>query len=79
MFSFLLSPATVKAIKTPIKELQTCFFALAFTCIGLETKFTDIFKMENGRPAMAFIIAQIFNILLTLGVAYLVFGGVLFN
>lgn len=79
VFSFLLSPETVKAIKSPIKELQTCFFALAFTCIGLETKFTDIFRMENGRPAMAFIIAQIFNVLLTLGVAYLVFGGILFN
>ncbi len=27
---------------------------------------------------MAFIIAQVFNILVTLGIAYLVFGGVLF-
>ncbi|WP_341836296.1 putative sulfate exporter family transporter [Chitinophaga pollutisoli] len=79
VFSFLLSPETVKSIKSPIKELQTCFFALAFTCIGLETKFTDIFRMENGRPAMAFIIAQVFNVLLTLGVAYLVFGGILFK
>jgi len=54
--------------------LQTYWFAIAFTCIGLETKFTDIFKMENGRPAMAFIIAQVFNIIFTLVIAYLVFG-----
>ncbi|WP_343703019.1 putative sulfate exporter family transporter [Chitinophaga sp.] len=79
IFSFVLSPDTVKAVKGSIKDLQTCFFALAFACIGLETRFTDIFKMENGRPAMAFIIAQVFNILVTLAMAYLVFGGVLFS
>lgn len=76
LFSFVLSPTLVKEIKGNIKDLQTCFFAVAFACIGLETKFTDIFKMENGRPAMAFIVAQAFNILVTLGMAYLVFGGV---
>ncbi|RAJ06959.1 putative integral membrane protein (TIGR00698 family) [Chitinophaga skermanii] len=73
LFSFLMPADVVKAAKAPIKDLQTCFFALAFACIGLETKFTDIFKMENGRPAMAFIIAQLFNIIFTLVVAYLVF------
>lgn len=76
LFSFVLPPALVKEVKGNIKDLQTCFFAIAFACIGLETKFVDIFKMENGRPAMAFIIAQAFNILITLGMAYLVFGGV---
>jgi uncharacterized integral membrane protein (TIGR00698 family) len=79
IFSFVLPGGLVKEVKGSIKDLQTCFFALAFACIGLETKFTDIFKMENGRPAMAFIIAQVFNILVTLGIAYLVFGGVLFE
>ncbi|ATL48432.1 putative sulfate exporter family transporter [Chitinophaga caeni] len=73
VFSFLLNPDVAKAAKAPIKDLQTCFFALAFACIGLETKFTDIFKMENGRPAMAFIIAQVFNIFFTLIMAYLIF------
>lgn len=74
LFSFLLSAESVAAAKGPLKELQTYWFAIAFTCIGLETKFTDIFKMENGRPAMAFIIAQAFNIVFTLVIAYLVFG-----
>lgn len=74
LFSFVLPPDVVTAAKGSLKELQTYWFALAFTCIGLETKFTDIFKMENGRPAMAFIIAQLFNIFFTLVVAYLVFG-----
>ncbi|KAA2242430.1 putative sulfate exporter family transporter [Chitinophaga agrisoli] len=74
LFSFVLPAGTVAASKGALKELQTYWFALAFTCIGLETKFTDIFKMENGRPAMAFIIAQVFNIFFTLAVAYIVFG-----
>lgn len=78
-FSFVLPSTLVSSVKGHIKDLQTCFFAVAFACIGLETKFTDIFRMENGRPAMAFIIAQVFNILVTLGMAYLVFGGILFK
>lgn len=75
LFSFVLPSTIVSVSKAPLKELQTWWFALAFTCIGLETRFTDIFKMENGRPALAFIIAQLFNIFFTLIVAYLVFGG----
>ena len=74
LFSFILPVETVSAAKGPLKELQTYWFALAFTCIGLETKFTDIFKMDNGRPAIAFIIAQVFNIFFTLIMEYMVFG-----
>jgi uncharacterized integral membrane protein (TIGR00698 family) len=74
LFSFALSPELVAKVKGSLKDLQTYWFALAFTCIGLETRFTDIFRMENGRPALAFIIAQVFNIFFTLAVAYLVFG-----
>lgn len=74
LFSFILPAGVVSSAKGSLKELQTYWFALAFTCIGLETKFTDIFSMENGRPAIAFIIAQLFNIFFTLVMAYLVFG-----
>ncbi|NJM24720.1 MAG: putative sulfate exporter family transporter [Bacteroidia bacterium] len=74
LFSFVLSPELVAAVKQPIKGIQTFWFALAFTCIGLETKFTDIFKLDNGRPAYAFLIAQLFNIVFTLAVAWLIFG-----
>ncbi|MCW3465424.1 YeiH family protein [Chitinophaga nivalis] len=73
LFSFVLPAPVVAAVKGPLKELQTYWFALAFTCIGLETTFKDIFSMENGKPALAFIIAQLFNIFFTLIVAYLVF------
>ncbi|WP_160711000.1 YeiH family protein [Chitinophaga solisilvae] len=73
LFSFVLPSPVVAATKGSLKEIQTYWFALAFTCIGLETRFTDIFKVENGKPALAFIIAQLFNVFFTLIVAYLVF------
>lgn len=74
IFSFLLTDEVVASAKGTLKSLQTFWFALAFTCIGLETKFIDIFKLENGRPAFAFLIAQLFNILFTLLIAWLIFG-----
>lgn len=74
LFSFVLDKNLVNEIKGPLKGIQTFWFALAFTCIGLETKFTDIFSLENGRPAYAFLIAQFFNIIFTLIVAWLIFG-----
>lgn len=74
LFSFVLSPEAVQRVSGSIKGVQTAWFGLAFTCIGLETRFADIFKMDNGRPALAFITAQLLNILITLVVAYLVFS-----
>jgi hypothetical protein len=47
-------------------------------CIGLDTKFKELVAMGGGKPAAVFLIAQAFNILLTLLLAWLIFGGVLF-
>ena len=77
IFSFLLDPKTVDAVKGQLGHLRTWWFALAFTCIGLETRFADLFKMGGGRPALAFLGAQAFNVIWTLLLAYLIFGGVL--
>jgi hypothetical protein len=44
--------------------------------VGLETRFADIFSKENRRPLWAFLTAQGFNIVVTLIVAYLLFGVV---
>lgn len=74
IFSFVLSDETVSTVKGSLKGLQTFWFAIAFTCIGLETKFTAIFSLDNGRPAFAFLIAQFFNLLFTLLISWLVFG-----
>lgn len=77
-YSFLVDPATVKATKGTITGLRTAWFALAFACIGLETKFTDLLTMENGRPFFAFLGAQAANVLWTLILAWLIFGGLFF-
>lgn len=78
VFSFMLHIDTVSATKSTLGELRTWWFALAFVSIGLETRFTDLVKMEGGRPAAAFIAAQAFNVVWTLILAYLLFGGVIF-
>jgi uncharacterized membrane protein YadS len=78
LFSFVLDPATVSATKGTLGGLRTWWFALAFTCIGLETRFADLAKMQGGRPAAAFLVGQGFNVVWTLILAWLLFGGVLF-
>jgi hypothetical protein len=54
------------------------WFALAFTSIGLETRFGDLVTTEGGRPALAFLGGQAFNVVWTLILAYLLFGGIFF-
>jgi uncharacterized integral membrane protein (TIGR00698 family) len=74
VFSFVLPADLVTTLKTPLKNIQTFWFALAFTCIGLETRFADIFNKDSKKPAAVFLIAQVFNILVTLVVAWFIFG-----
>ncbi|MBC7339445.1 MAG: putative sulfate exporter family transporter [Firmicutes bacterium] len=69
----LLSKDTVKMAG----NFREWAFALAFVCIGLELSFGE-FKRLGFGPTMVYIIATIFNTVLALGVAYLVFGGILF-
>lgn len=74
LFSFILSPDTIAPAKTGLKSIQTLWFVLAFTSIGLETKFSDLFNATNRKPLYAFLAAQSFNIIVTLIVAYFLFG-----
>src|SRR5574341_691468 len=78
VFSFFLPGGMVDGTKSVLGELRTWWFALAFVCIGLETKFIDLATMDGGRPAAAFLGAQAVNIVWTLLLAYLLFGGVIF-
>ncbi len=78
VFSFALDPGLAKAAKPILNNLRNYWFALAFVSIGLETHFGDLVKMEGGRPALAFLGGQAFNVVLTLILAWLLFGGVLF-
>jgi uncharacterized membrane protein YadS len=70
LFSFLLSAETIDAAKGSLKNLQTLWFVLAFTSIGLETNFADLFNENSRKPLYAFLIAQGF---VTLIIAYLLF------
>ncbi|MEI7448483.1 MAG: putative sulfate exporter family transporter [Desulfomonile sp.] len=79
IFSFLLDPKTVSEVKSSLGGIRTMWFALAFTSIGLETKFTELSKLGGGRPALAFLIAQGLNIIWTLILAYIFFGGWIFE
>lgn len=74
LFSFVLTPEVVDNVKGSIKNIQTIWFVLAFTSIGLETRFSDLFNTNSKRPLYAFLIAQIFNVMVTLIVAYVLFG-----
>ncbi len=74
LFSFVISPEVNAGIKDSLKSLQGLWFALAFTSIGLETNFKDLFVQENKKPLYAFLIAQTFNIVVTLILAYTLFG-----
>lgn len=73
-FSIFLDTETAKSVGKVTKGFQNTLFTMAFVCIGLETRFKDIVSRENRRPLFVFLIAQLFNILLTLVVAYIVFG-----
>jgi uncharacterized integral membrane protein (TIGR00698 family) len=78
VFSFALSPELVTGTKSALTEIRTWWFALAFVCIGLETRFVELATTEQGRPALAFLGAQAINVFWTLLLAWLLFGGVLF-
>lgn len=78
VFSFMMQESSAKAVTGVTAGLRGWWFTLAFLCIGLDTKFKELVSMGGGRPAAAFLIAQLFNIFWTLLFAWLIFGGVLF-
>ena len=78
LFSFFLSQEIVSATKSSLNGIRTMWFALAFTSIGLETNFREISTMGGGRPALGFLAGQSLNIIWTLILAYIIFGGYLF-
>ena len=74
VFSFLISAEVRDGVKESLKNIQGIWFALAFTSIGLETNFKDLFSNNSKKPLYAFLIAQLFNIIVTLIIAFLLFG-----
>ena len=56
------------------KNFSTFFFSLSFVCIGMDTRLKDIISRENRRVLWSFVGAQLFNIVVTLTLAWLMFG-----
>lgn len=74
VFSFCFDIADAKAVGKITKGFTNTLFSIAFVCVGLETRFSDIVSKENRKTLWAFLTAQGFNIIVTLVVAYLLFG-----
>lgn len=79
VLSFLIGQTRVAETKGLLTGLRTLWFALAFTSIGLETRFTELVIAQRGRPALAFLGGQAFNVFWTLLLAYVLFGGMFFE
>ena len=83
IFSFILMPVLggdgVTTILDQSKLFRKWFFCLAFVAIGLESNFKDLGKqLVGGKPIVLYVVGQSFNIILTLIMAWLAFGGILF-
>ncbi len=81
LFSLLepvLTEKVMKAILGITSGWRVIWFVLAFVCIGLDTRFIDLARVGGGKPAAVFCIAQLFNILWTLLICWLLWGGVFF-
>ena len=70
--SFIINPSEHKPAMDTIKSMQGLWFALAFTSIGLETRFRSFVTKGNRKSTLAFIVAQTFNVIFTLLVVYLI-------
>jgi uncharacterized integral membrane protein (TIGR00698 family) len=83
LFSFILVPsmgqAHVDSILKITKGFRGWLFALAFVSIGLDSNLKDLAKqISGGKPLIQYVVGQSFNLALTLLVAWLAFGGILF-
>ncbi len=62
-------------IKGSTKNFRGWLFCLVFVSIGLETRFKDLLPyLKGGKPLVLDLCGQTLNIILTLAMAYLMFG-----
>ena len=83
VISFFVEPAmgakAAKSVAGLSKAYRTWFFGMCFVCIGLETQVKDLVSVGGGRPAIAYWIAQIFNIFWTLLIVWILWSGTFFT
>ena len=83
IFSFMLMPVMgheeVSGILKLSKIFRGWFFCLAFVAIGLESNFKELAsQVVGGKPIILYIVGQSFNLILTLLMSWIAFGGILF-
>jgi uncharacterized membrane protein YadS len=78
VFSFVLAESYVTDTRGLLNVVRVTWFTIAFVAIGLEASVLDLVRLGDGRPAVAFLGGQAFNVVVTLILAYLLFGGLLF-
>lgn len=62
-------------IKGSSKTFRGWLFCLAFVSIGLETRVKELAKhVKGGKPVLLYLCGQTLNLILTLAMAYLMFG-----
>jgi len=81
--SFIFLPAygegQVKAINAVLDQYKNWCFVLAFTCIGLDTNFKEIWKrMQGGKVLWLYLVGQTFNVVLTFLAVWLLLSGTFF-
>jgi uncharacterized integral membrane protein (TIGR00698 family) len=83
LFSFVFMPTlgsdAVNGILASTKSYREWFFIFAFISIGLQTRVKDLLTVGGGRPALSFIIVQIFNILWTLLIVWILWSGMFWS
>lgn len=83
VFSFVLIPwlgqERVDGIVNVTKNLKNWLFTLAFVSIGLDSRFSDMAKMcRGGKPVVLYVVGQTMNMIVTLVLALIFFGGYFF-
>lgn len=78
--SFIVLPLAgsdaVSTINKVLDQYKNWAFVLAFTSIGLDTNFREIKEQfQGGKPLTLYIVGQLFNIVLTFAVVWLLLSG----
>lgn len=82
LFSFVLEPTmgtdATKAILKNIGSFKGWCFCMAFVSIGLETNLKEMaVQVQGGKPLTLYVIGQLFNLVLTFFIAWLLLSGII--
>ncbi|MDO5546275.1 MAG: putative sulfate exporter family transporter [Eubacteriales bacterium] len=76
VFLPLVGKETVSSINSVLDQYKNWAFILAFTSIGLDTNFRELKdQFQGGKPLVLYVVGQLFNIILTFLVVYLLLSG----